>query len=122
MQREYIDINQPLHNHTNMLHNSNRRYRNDLAGMNRVYQSPLCSGLFVFPQKRGYMKPEIKPRLLSVKDAAAELGLSIWTLRAWAYSGRIGSHKVGNRLMIAPEEINRIVTESERPRLQDVRQ
>jgi excisionase family DNA binding protein len=67
------------------------------------------------------MKSEIKPRLLSVKVAAGELGLSVWTLRAWAYSGRIGSHKVGNRLMIAPEEIDRIISESERPRLQDAR-
>ena len=48
------------------------------------------------------MKSEVKPRLMSVRTAAEELGLSVWTLRAWAYSGRIGSHKVGNRLMIAP--------------------
>jgi excisionase family DNA binding protein len=64
------------------------------------------------------MKSEVKPRLMSVRTAAEELGVSVWTLRAWAYSGRIGSHKVGNRLMIAPSEIDRIIGESERPRLE----
>ena len=63
------------------------------------------------------MKSEVKPRLMSVRTAAEELGLSVWTLRAWAYSGRIGSHKAGNRLMIAPSEIDKIVRDSERPRL-----
>jgi hypothetical protein len=35
-----------------------------------------------------------KPRLLTIRAAAALLGLSIWTLRSWAYSGQIGSHSV----------------------------
>lgn len=64
------------------------------------------------------MKSETKPRLMSVRAAAEELGLSVWTLRSWAYSGRCSSHKVGSRLMIAPDEVDRIVRESKRPRLE----
>ena len=56
-------------------------------------------------------------QLLGVVEAADELGLSHWTLRAWAYSGRIASNKLGTRLMIPRTEIDRIVAESERPRL-----
>lgn len=63
------------------------------------------------------MKNEVVPRLKPVKIAAIEVGLSVWGLRAMAYSGRIASHKVGNRLMIAQQEIDRIIRESERPRL-----
>lgn len=57
-------------------------------------------------------------QLLGVVEAADELGLSHWTLRAWAYSGRISSNKLGSRLMIPRSEIDRIIAESERPRLE----
>jgi excisionase family DNA binding protein len=63
------------------------------------------------------MKTEVTPRLKGIKRVAEDLGVSIWTLRQWAYTGKISSHKLGNRLMISPEEIDRIVRESERPRL-----
>jgi excisionase family DNA binding protein len=58
------------------------------------------------------------PRLVSVKTAAEILGVSIWTIRMWAYSGKICSHKLGKRLMVSTAEIDRIVTESVRPRLE----
>lgn len=60
---------------------------------------------------------ENRRKLLGVVEAAEELGLSHWTLRSWAYSGRLASHKLGTRLMIPRTEIDRIVAESERPRL-----
>ena len=61
----------------------------------------------------GQMKPtekpplrsaEVKPplpssqKLQSIKDFAASIGISVWTVRGWAYSGRIASIKLGARL------------------------
>jgi excisionase family DNA binding protein len=55
-------------------------------------------------------------RLLTVQKAAAQLGISVWTLRQMAYGGRVSSHKIGTRLLIAEDEIERVINESERPR------
>ncbi len=58
-------------------------------------------------------------KLIDLKSASERLGgLSIWTLRAWAYSGRIASVKVSTRLLIPVEEIDRLITEGTRPRRQ----
>ena len=56
------------------------------------------------------------PKLLTIQAAAATLGLSVWTLRSWAYSGKICSNKLGRRLMVPAAEIDRLIAESERPR------
>ena len=56
-------------------------------------------------------------KLVGVSEAGNALGLSKWTVRAWAYSGKIASHKVGARLMVSVEEIERVIRESERPRI-----
>jgi excisionase family DNA binding protein len=65
------------------------------------------------------MKTLTHHKLLTIQEAADSLGISVWTLRGWAYSGRISSHKLGKRLMVSLEELDRILTESERPRLMD---
>ncbi len=57
-------------------------------------------------------------RLVNVNVAAETLGLSHWTIREWAYQGKIASHKISNRLMFDPAELDRIINESERPRLE----
>lgn len=59
-------------------------------------------------------------RLVPVKKAAERLGLSVWGVRAMAYSGRIASHKVSTRLMISEDEIERVIAESERPRMESL--
>lgn len=56
-------------------------------------------------------------RLLPVKAAANILGCSVWTVRAWCYSGAISSHKIGAKLLVAEDEVERVIAESERPRL-----
>jgi len=56
-------------------------------------------------------------RLLSVKDFAALLGLSVWTVRGWAYKGRVASVKLGVRMMIPTTELDRLTTENLRPAL-----
>lgn len=56
-------------------------------------------------------------KLRNLNQASEQLGLSSWTLRRWAYDGKIASAKLGTRLMIPQSEIDRIVEESMRPRL-----
>ncbi|HKV77396.1 MAG TPA: helix-turn-helix domain-containing protein [Candidatus Sulfotelmatobacter sp.] len=56
-------------------------------------------------------------QLLTVADFAARLGISVWTARAWAYSGRITSVKVGARLQIPESEIERVIAAGTRPRI-----
>ncbi len=55
--------------------------------------------------------------LVGVASAADRLGLSVHTLRNWCYQGRCASHKLGDKLMISSDEVERIIAESERPRL-----
>ena len=39
----------------------------------------------------------------------------MWTVRGWAYSGRIASIKLGARLMIPTTELDRLIKENLRP-------
>ncbi len=64
------------------------------------------------------MAAEPQRKLRNLTSASDQTGLSPWTLRRWAYAGRISSHKLGTRLMIPQSEIDRLITESERPRLE----
>ncbi len=41
----------------------------------------------------------------------------MWTVRRWAYAGKIASHKFGAKLMISDAEVEHIIAESERPRV-----
>ena len=59
----------------------------------------------------------VKPKLYPVKIAAQLLGVSIWTIRQAAYRGEVASAKIGAKLLIPASEIDRVVTESTRPRL-----
>ena len=63
------------------------------------------------------MRTQTQHKLLTVQEAAQTLNLSVWTLRSWAYAGRISSHKLGKRLMVSQDELDRILAETERPRL-----
>jgi len=51
-----------------------------------------------------------------IKDAAKQLGVSVWTLRRKAYDGEIASAKIGAKLLIPESEIARIIQEGMRPR------
>ena len=78
----------------------------------------------VEPEAKPAPKP-VKPvspvamtqRLLSVKDFGALLGVSLWTVRAWAYKGRVASVKLGARMMIPATELDRLIAENTRPAL-----
>lgn len=54
----------------------------------------------------------VEDRLVSIKDAAAILAISPWTVRAWVTQGRISSAKLGARRLIPESEINRLLTEA----------
>lgn len=61
----------------------------------------------------------VEPELLPVKNFAARLGISIWTARGWCYRGTVASVKIGSKLLVPVGEIDRIISENMRPRLQD---
>jgi excisionase family DNA binding protein len=54
----------------------------------------------------------IEDRLVNIKDAAAILAISPWTIRAWITQGKICSAKLGTRRLIPESEINRLLTET----------
>jgi hypothetical protein len=60
----------------------------------------------------------VEPEFLSVNAAQAKTGISCWTWRAWAYSGKIASVKAGRRLLIPVAEIQRVIAEGMRPRVE----
>jgi excisionase family DNA binding protein len=62
-------------------------------------------------------KVEVKPMSLSVAEAEHLTGVSRWTWRRWAYDGRVGSVKLGKRLLIPTAEIERLMRENTRPAL-----
>jgi|HubBroStandDraft_6_1064221.scaffolds.fasta_scaffold3470922_2 hypothetical protein len=60
---------------------------------------------------------QIEPKYLGVEGAEQRSGLSRWTWRRLAYDGRIASSKVGKRLLIPVDEIDRVLAEGYRPAL-----
>jgi hypothetical protein len=63
-------------------------------------------------------KPVIERRYRSVKEAEEYSGLSAWFWRRAAYAGRVESAKIGSRLLIPVSEIDRVLSEGKRPRLE----
>lgn len=57
-------------------------------------------------------------RLLTVQDFADAIGISVWTARQYAYTGKIASVKIGRRLQIPASEVDRIIDQNLRPVLQ----
>jgi excisionase family DNA binding protein len=54
----------------------------------------------------------IEDRLVSIKDAAAILAISPWTVRAWITQGKITSAKLGARRLVPESEVNRLLSEA----------
>ena len=57
----------------------------------------------------------LKRQRMCVKDASHYTGLSEWTLRKWAYSGKVASIKLSTRLLFDKAELDRVLTENNRP-------
>jgi hypothetical protein len=64
---------------------------------------------------------KIEPELLGMADAEAMTGRSRWSWRRDCYSGAVASVKIGRRLLVPISEVRRVIAESTRPRLKDVR-
>jgi len=64
---------------------------------------------------------ELKAQYLSVAEAEAITGVSRWTWRAWCYSGKCASVKMGPnkqaRLLIPVSELERLLEAGLRPSL-----
>jgi excisionase family DNA binding protein len=54
----------------------------------------------------------IEDRLVSIKEAAAILAISPWTVRAWITQGKITSAKLGTRRLVPESEVNRLLSEA----------
>jgi excisionase family DNA binding protein len=52
---------------------------------------------------------------MGVKDASHYMGLSEWTLRKWAYAGKVASIKLSTRLLFDKAELDKVLTENTRP-------
>ncbi len=61
--------------------------------------------------------PEVEREFVSVAEAEALTGVSRWTWRVYAYKGRVSSVKVGKRLLLPVTEVRRILSEGNRPRV-----
>jgi excisionase family DNA binding protein len=46
---------------------------------------------------------------IGLPEAAASVGLSIWTLRAWIRQGNLSAVRLGRRVMVEPSELRRLV-------------
>lgn len=55
---------------------------------------------------------------VDVAEAEELTGRSRWSWRKDAYAGKIGSSKVGRRLFIPMEEVQRVMAEGYRPALE----
>jgi hypothetical protein len=92
------------------------QYKNLMAAVDTV-----MDGQMKPPEKPPLRSAEVRPpapssqRLQSIKDFAASLGISVWTVRGWAYRGRIASVKLGARMMIPTTELDRLIQENLRP-------
>lgn len=61
---------------------------------------------------------EVSAEYLGVAEAEAMTNVSRWTWRRWAYDGKVGSVKLGKRLLIPTSEVQRLIAENSRPRLE----
>lgn len=59
----------------------------------------VCSSICLVPT-------EDDDRWVTVRDAAAVLGVNAETVRRWAWSGKVRSDKVGSRLMLFRADLN----------------
>jgi excisionase family DNA binding protein len=46
---------------------------------------------------------------MGLREAAASVGLSPWTLRAWIRQGKLAAVRLGRRVMIEPGELRKLV-------------
>ena len=65
------------------------------------------------------MNAPMQRRFVSVAEAEQLTGLSRWSWRRWSYAGTVESVKISRRLLIPISEVERIVRENTRPRINE---
>jgi excisionase family DNA binding protein len=60
--------------------------------------------------------------VMGLREAAASVGLSPWTLRAWIRQDKLRCVRLGRRVMVEPEELHRVVQREKRPRSNERRE
>ena len=55
------------------------------------------------------IQDEWQTRLIGAHEAASRLGLSIWTVYAWARTGRIPSVRLGTRRLFHVRDLEQLV-------------
>lgn len=53
---------------------------------------------------------------LSIKNAAHILSLSPWTLRRWIRLGQLKAVRLGRRVLVEPEELERLIASGRKTR------
>jgi excisionase family DNA binding protein len=64
---------------------------------------------------------KMESRLMSLPQAAEELGITVNTLRAWVYRRKIGYVKIGRSVRVSESTIQRIIDRGTMPALEDRR-
>jgi len=62
--------------------------------------------------RRALDSPSHARRLLSVKEAAAYLSVSVWTVRGLGWSGEIPVVKIGRRVLYDREDLDNFIEQS----------
>ncbi len=106
---------------------SGKANRRTVRGNGREDPSPRQPNLAVTPTVTGVGTPQKERavsrtvdaptnarRLLSVKDAAAYLGISQWTMRGLGWNGEIPEVKIGRRRLFDRRDLDAFVERSKR--------
>ena len=54
-------------------------------------------------------REDVRPRLLSVRQAAAYLGISHWTVRELVWKGELPEVRLGRRLLLDLRDLDRLI-------------
>lgn len=58
---------------------------------------------------------KVAAMLLTIQGFARTMGISVWTARQYAYTGKIASVKIGRRLQVPASEVDRLIAQNLRP-------
>ena len=58
---------------------------------------------------------ETPSKLLTLRETADLLGISLWTLYRWSSKRQIETVRLGGRVMVKPESLARMISENTRP-------
>src|SRR5258708_28568891 len=68
----------------------------------------------LFPYTTLFRSLNMEQLALGLRQAAEAVGLSHWTLRAYIRQGKIRAVKIGRRVLVQPEELQRLIEAGDR--------